>query len=289
MKFPVFYRPTQSVNSNNSYSPSAGKPAKVVRDWKKHFADEIQIRSFGPATKDELALAHSYDYVDDVLSCVEPNGFGNRNPDVAKSLRYTVGSMLHASYHVMKGESPVACSPTSGFHHACYNMGGGYCTFNGLMVTAIAMKLNGHADRILILDFDNHHGNGTEDIIAQRDIKYVMNVTNGKQYCNSNEALTLLYNLHNTFFKDFKPDLVLYQAGADIHIDDPLGGMMTTQDMLLRDLFVFTRCRNAGIPLVWNLAGGYQRDKRGSIEPVLKLHRQTMEACIGVYSDIGCI
>ncbi len=73
-------------------------------------------------------------------------------------------------------------------------------------------------------------------------------------------------------------DLVLYQAGADAHRNDPLGGLLSNRELLERDQFVFSQLRKAEIPVAWNLAGGYQRDEFGSIEKVLKIHRQTMMA-----------
>ncbi|MBK7005541.1 MAG: hypothetical protein IPH37_10705 [Burkholderiales bacterium] len=78
-------------------------------------------------------------------------------------------------------------------------------------------------------------------------------------------------------------DLVLYQAGADIHVNDPLGGILTTEQMKQRDRTIFNGCITRRIPLVWNLAGGYQRDLNGTIAPVLSLHRNTMHQCLRAY------
>ena len=78
-------------------------------------------------------------------------------------------------------------------------------------------------------------------------------------------------------------DLILYQAGADPHINDPLGGVMTTDQMLRRDELVFQECKAMQVPVAWNLAGGYQRDDQHGIRPVLDLHDNTMRACVQVY------
>jgi acetoin utilization deacetylase AcuC-like enzyme len=66
-------------------------------------------------------------------------------------------------------------------------------------------------------------------------------------------------------------DLVLYQAGVDCHIDDPFGGIYSDKSLLDRDSMVLDYLR--GKPVVWNLAGGYQFDEAGTIEPTLRLHR----------------
>ena len=72
-------------------------------------------------------------------------------------------------------------------------------------------------------------------------------------------------------------DLILYEAGADPHLKDPLGGLLTTEQMAWRDRVVFEQLGH--LPMVWNLAGGYQLAKGGTEEqrrePVLALHRET--------------
>jgi acetoin utilization deacetylase AcuC-like enzyme len=85
-------------------------------------------------------------------------------------------------------------------------------------------------------------------------------------------------------------DLVIYQAGADPHIDDPLGGVLTTEQMQERDRMVFEGL--GGRPLVWNLAGGYQtvstiagadvNAEAARLEPVLALHRNTIQVHLEV-------
>ena len=286
---PVFYRPEQSCDAAVGYSPSAGKPAQVVADWQKHFAGDIRIDTFNPASRGILSEAHDPLYVDNVLDGHVKNGFGNTDPDVAKSLLYTTGSMLAAAKHVLtfsrlNGRPPVACSPTSGFHHAGYNFGGGYCTFNGLMVTAMRLKTLGLVNKVLILDFDQHNGNGTQNIIDTLGIDWIKHVTAGKSYDTADEVLSIARNLKPyAAGGKYEVDLILYQAGVDQHRDDPLGGLLTTEQMLQRDTSIFKTCNQYSIPLVFNLAGGYKKDERGTIAPVLALHRQTMAACIDQY------
>jgi acetoin utilization deacetylase AcuC-like enzyme len=174
----------------------------------------------------------------------------------------------------------VAVSPTSGFHHAGHDFGGGFCTFNGLMVAAIRAHDLGLARRILILDMDQHYGNGTDDIIEKLNIDYIDHITASKSYDTAEAAMAASDLSRNEALADRQYDLVLYQAGADIHVDDPLGGLLTTEQMRRRDCNVFGGCAAFGAPIVWNLAGGYQRDDEGTIAPVLALHRNTMIECI---------
>lgn len=177
----------------------------------------------------------------------------------------------------------MACSPTSGFHHARYDRAGGFCTFNGLVVTAMALKREGLAQRVGILDYDYHYGDGTDDIIERMGLDWIEHFSAGAKYTGPEHADDLMrWTTHNTK-RMFDCDIVLYQAGADMHIDDPLGGILTTEQMRQRDRDVFWTANTYQIPLVWNLAGGYQRETDSSIEPVLALHRQTMQACVDIY------
>lgn len=281
----VFYNPKQSCSEANSYSPSAGKPKLVVQDWMAQFGNDIEIQSFNEATRYDLYQAHDREYVDGVLDCREDNGFGNKSKAVADSLLYTTGSMIAAAEWVThkgsKHDHPnIVFSPTSGFHHAGYSFGGGYCTFNGLMVTAIKMHKEKKADKILIIDMDQHYGNGTQDIIDHLGLDYVTHITAGKSYNNAEQALDVLGDLWGMSVGAY--DLVMYQAGADSHVDDPLGGIFTTEQMLDRDRRVIDLCTMRCLPAIFNLAGGYQRDSKGTIEPVLALHRQTMEALLKI-------
>jgi acetoin utilization deacetylase AcuC-like enzyme len=73
--------------------------------------------------------------------------------------------------------------------------------------------------------------------------------------------------------------VILYQAGADPHVDDPLGGWLTTEQLAQRDRIVFETARAMQVPIAWNLAGGYQRPLRN----VLDIHDNTLRACWQVY------
>jgi acetoin utilization deacetylase AcuC-like enzyme len=71
----------------------------------------------------------------------------------------------------------------------------------------------------------------------------------------------------------------IYQAGAAHHICDPLGGFLSTEELAERDRIVFSVAKAIGIPVVWNLAGGYQE----SLSCELDIHRKTMKACAAEY------
>jgi acetoin utilization deacetylase AcuC-like enzyme len=136
-----------------------------------------------------------------------------------------------AEYAVLHHQ--VVCSPTSGFHHAGYRRSGGYCTFNGLMVTALALKDAALVNRVAILDCDAHYGDGTDSIISALGIDWIEHHTQGLQFGMAHNAANGAYELWlDTAIEKCKTcDVVLYQAGADPHVDDPLGGVLSTVQM----------------------------------------------------------
>lgn len=270
----VYYSPKQ-VSCPDSSSPSPRKPALVVADW---IEQDLPIRIVEPVptSHKQIALAHSPKYVDGVLDCELMNGFRGRQRDVADSLPWTCGSLLSAARGALSN-GLVACSPTSGFHHAGYEAGYGYCTFNGLMVTALTLKAEGKVRRVGILDCDQHYGDGTAEIMATLGIDWIRHVS--QEHWSPDDAKPFIDSLPEVVRSFANCDLLIYQAGSDPHICDPLGGFLTTTELAERDRIVFSVAKSIGIPVAWNLAGGYQ----APLSRVLEIHRNTMLACAAEY------
>jgi acetoin utilization deacetylase AcuC-like enzyme len=189
---------------------------------------------------------------------------------------------LTAARHVLRERLPVAVSPTSGFHHAEYKSAGGFCTFNGLMVTVMALRNEGFLGRIGILDLDEHYGNGTADILEVKEERNVEHYSFGGEVLYRGDGEAWLARLPEIVGAFAGCGLVLYQAGADPHSDDPYGrGVLSNDQLYRRDKIVFEGLARVEIPVVWNLAGGYQKPLR----KVLDIHDNTMRACIEVYVD----
>ena len=285
---PVFYSSRMVAPSASSFSPSAAKPAAVAASWRK-LPVALAWHEPQPATVAELCLAHDADFVTDVLACRRNNGFNEASAEVAASLPWTTGSLLSAARYVLAHKAPVAAAPCSGFHHACYASAGGFCTFNGLMVTALSVNADlaarGEDGCVAILDCDMHYGDGTDDIIARLgvDRARVVHVDVGARYFAAKHAREFLQVLPQLVEELAECDVILYQAGADPHVDDPLGGWLTTEELRARDALVFESAQKIGVPVLWNLAGGYQREKDGSIPKVLAIHDNTMLECARVF------
>lgn len=270
----VYYSPRQ-VSCPQSTSPSPRKPALVVADWIEQGLP-IRIVEPLPASREQIALAHAPAYVDGILNCELMNGFRGRQKEVADSLPWTCGSLLSAARGALSN-GLVACSPSSGFHHAGYESGYGYCTFNGLMVAALALRAEGKVRRVGILDCDQHYGDGTAEIMATLNIDWIEHVS--QEHWNPDEAGPFMAGLPEVVRSFAGCDLLIYQAGADPHINDPLGGFLTTKELVERDRIVFSIAKTIGVPVVWNLAGGYQEP----LSRVLDIHRNTLFACAAQY------
>lgn len=282
-RIPVFFRP-EAVGPEQHFSPSAHKPAQVVDDWSRAGLP-IRLLAHEPVGREELKRAHDARFVDEVFAGTEPNGFGNCDPEVAASTLHTCGAMLAAAREAIANRR-VAVAPVSGFHHANHGFAQAFCTFNGLMVAAVALRRSGEVRRVGILDCDHHYGDGTDDIVRELDAHdWVSHESIARRYRVPSHAKAFLAGLADTVRAFEGCDLLLYQAGADPHVDDPLGGWLSTEQLAERDRIVFEAAAAIGLPMAWNLAGGYQRDSDGGIGPVLEIHRNTMRACAEVHAS----
>jgi acetoin utilization deacetylase AcuC-like enzyme len=278
MNHPIFYRPEMNVADLSCGSPSAGKPAAFMEMLRRNRLAS-RTKTFEPVTKEDLYLVHDKEFVDGVFDGTILNGFENNDPRVAQACLYTVGSMVAAAQYAHTSWTAV-CSPTSGFHHAGYARAGGYCTFNGLMVAAAKLLEGDSRRRVGILDCDMHRGDGTEDILAHKPelSRRICHLTSGRYFYEGERASDFFAWLRSsiTLLNAFGCDVVLYQAGADQHIKDPLGGLLTSEEISRRDRMVFNGIR-AGV--AWNLAGGYQtvtgKTEVQRLAPVLDIHVQT--------------
>ena len=258
-------------------SPSAAKPRPVVDAWIELDPD-IRILPPRPVTLDEISAAHEPGFVAGVFALRIPNGFGTRSSDVIRSLPYTTGAMLTAARLALAQKTAVA-APVSGFHHARWHEAAAYCTFNGLIVTAMALRAAQPNIRVGILDYDYHYGDGTDDIISRLGLHWIAHYTAGQTFMAEHQAGAFLNAIPEHVARMANCEVVLYQAGADPHIDDPLGGFLTTAELAERDRRVFQCLHDRGIPVAWNLAGGYQQP----LTKVVAIHKNTYRACKTIF------
>ena len=274
---PVYFT-EKMVASIESFSPSAGKPRQVVDSWLK-LGVPIRIVEPSPVTVDQLCLAHDREYVEGVLGLKIANGFGNTSKELAGTLPWTSGAMLSAAREALKNGA-VAVAPASGYHHAGYSHAGGYCTFNSLIVTARVLLGEGIVKRVGVLDLDQHEGDGTNDIIHELRLESsVLHYTAGAKWHRVSQATSFLEILPCIVEEFSVCDVLLVQLGVDPHVDDPLGGWLSTEQLKQRDRIVFEAAKEMGVPCAWSIAGGYQQP----LSKVLRLHDNTLLMCAKSY------
>ena len=249
-----------------------------------------------PIDPEKLRRLHAPEYVDAFLEGKQPLASAQGwswTPQIRDGVLAMHGGQLLGTKLAL--EHGIAANIAQGFHHAGYGRGGGYCTFNGLALVAQEFpKL-----RVFVLDCDEHGGNGTEEFTHRLPNLFNFSI-NGtgfgmrggeRSICRTLRPVTNDFGPYHQALDDafdkieaWRPDIVLYQAGADPHINDPLGSLgMTTEQMFERDRIVFQRCKERRVPVLFVLAGGYQEPIETKLLP---LHVNTFRAAQAVWK--GC-
>lgn len=238
------------------------------------------------ATPEQLCLAHDSSYVDSVFNLAPRQGSIQLDPDTSMNphslnaaLR-AAGAVITAVDRVMSGENHAAfCCVRPPGHHAVHDRAMGFCIFNNIAIGAAHALKQYSLTRVAIVDFDVHHGNGTEDIFhdnpsvllcstfqhpfypysgSNTDSDNIINVplpagTDGKAFREAFELKII------PALESFEPELIFISAGFDAHIEDPLAdfrlleadyGWVTTAIRHIAD-------RHAGGRIVSTLEGGY--------------------------------
>ena len=207
----------------------------------------------------------------------------------AAAARRAAGSLVALCRTVLRGELP------SGFalvrppgHHATPTSAMGFCIFNNVAIAARAALRDGGAKRVAIIDFDVHHGNGTQDAFySDADVLYVSSHqyphypgSGAAEETGSGQAVGTTLNIPlpsgvgddgfariydeivTPAVRRFRPDLILVSAGYDAHWADPLAGLMLTctgHARLARTL-IDLAAELCGGRIVFTLEGGYNLD-----------------------------
>ncbi|MCB4361949.1 histone deacetylase family protein [Quatrionicoccus australiensis] len=245
-----------------------------------------------PASDTELARAHTPDYIAAVASgrldekAQKAIGFP-WSPGMVERSRRSAGATLSACRAAL--EDGVAANLAGGTHHAFADHGEGFCVFNDAAVAALAMRAEGRARRILIVDCDVHQGNGTASILAGHEDIFTFSIHGARNYpftkeqsdldielpdgCTDEAYLLQLEAGLETAFDLARPDLVIYLAGADPYHDDRLGRLsLSFAGLAERDRRVFAHCRSRHLPLAIAMAGGYARQ----IDDTVRIHATTL-------------
>ncbi|KXW56600.1 histone deacetylase [Ferrovum sp. PN-J185] len=248
-----------------------------------------------------LLLAHDRDYIHRVIegtlteSEIKEIGFPWSPKMVERSLR-SVGATYQAALTALKNQ--IAVSLAGGTHHAHYQRGSGFCVFNDIAVSALALLDNYPDLRIVIIDLDVHQGDGSAAILSQYSDVFTFSMHGKNNYpftkeksdldialpdgCNDVIYLDLLENALSHIEEQIKPDFVFYLAGVDPHDNDRLGRLKITEEGLIkRDKEVFNWVRKHKASCTVVMGGGYGND----LNITVRLHANTVSIASTYKSD----
>ena len=261
--------------------------------------DVAEIVAPRPLTADEIARVHDRAYVE-AVRIGEPSALAasagvawregrSWSPNLFPAVAASAGGAVAAAVHALAtGEN--AGSASSGLHHARRSHGAGFCTFNGLVLAALAARAAG-AQNVLIVDLDAHCGGGTASLARDLEGVRCLDVAvNAFDMYTPPTGWTLdLVGRPEEYLpaierrlRDLGPgpiDLVLYNAGMDPHGECAVGGLRGVDDttIAVREEMVFAWAAARGIPVAFVLAGGYAGMSL-TRDALARLHLLTVEA-----------
>ena len=256
------------------------------------------------ATREEILLNHSPEYFEKAAATdgVEQSALSADTHTSAGSYRAALlaaGGLIKAVETTVSGPCKrIFCLQRPPGHHAERGRAMGFCIFNNVAVAAHYARKTLGMKRVLIVDWDVHHGNGTQhsfesdpsvlffsthqfphypgtgmytDAGMGKGEGYTINIALGKGYGDA-EYAAIFERILKPVANEFAPDLVLVSAGFDIHKSDPLGGMKLTSEgfaVLARSVAnIADTCCDGRVAFV--LEGGYNLDVlRSSVKAVL--------------------
>ncbi len=288
----VFFSPDY-VGSNYAFETTR-KAKWVVDSLTSAPINDIAVLQPSPLSYDHVVQVHDPVYVQAVQtgfprSLAESQEFNwdaGLWPMVLASSGGAVAAALDALQHGVAG------SLSSGLHHARYGVGAGYCTFNGLVISA-HQALAAGARTVLILDLDAHCGGGSASLIADdsRIWQLDVSVDNYDNYESRACAWLRIVKRSEDYLSEIESglreivrqgprfDLCLYNAGMDPFEGCPDGGLIgiTKEILAARERLVFDWCRKQGLAVAFMLAGGYIGEHLDA-DGLVDLHRLTISA-----------
>lgn len=282
--FPLVHHPDYSLRQD------ADAPGTTRFPWDKYMLVRDLLRADrDPPVEHEAPLmpvewvnaVHDSNYVGEVMRAEVPAekarriGFSITERLARRALRTSGGTWMAARLALERG---YAANGAGGSHHALYDTGAGYCIFNDLAIAAHRLLTEKRVRHVLIVDLDVHQGDGTASLLAGRTDVTTFSIHAEKNFPTRKARSTLDVALPDATGDDeyldalehhlprlvdsSGPDLILYQAGVDVHAEDRLGRLALSDiGLVARDSFVGGLARKRGIALASALGGGYGTDQ----------------------------
>lgn len=239
-----------------------------------------------PADFESIARAHDRAYIEKIRSAVPLQGYWPVDPDTTmnvhtlKAALHAAGAVIDATDRVIGGELANAfCAVRPPGHHARRKAAMGFCFFNNVAVAARhALEVHG-LERVAVIDFDVHHGNGTEDILANDPRVLMASFFQHPfyPYCGAEDVAPNMLNVPLAAgtggeavralvddvwlprLDEFAPQMIFISAGFDAHREDDLGqmGLVEADYVYITRRLMEVAARHAQGRIVSTLEGGY--------------------------------
>ncbi|BCB95992.1 histone deacetylase [Dissulfurispira thermophila] len=253
------------------------------------------------ATYDDIALTHTNNYIEKIknFGVGYLDGDTYMSKDSLEASLYAVGAVMEAVDRCKSNEIHRAfCAVRPPGHHAESEKAMGFCIFNNVAVGARYAQKIGYK-KVFIIDFDVHHGNGTQHIFEEDDTVFYFSthqyphypgtgkeseigIGKGKGFTynitmrggsGDKEYMHVYHDILHGLVKNFAPDIILVSAGYDIRAEDPLSTIKISSEGI-REI-VHGILSSIDKPVVFTLEGGYDLDALGesvriTIEEMLK-------------------
>lgn len=227
------------------------------------------------ASEADLLLVHDRPYVEDLMHARStPRTLSSELPisqDITRAFLLATGGTTRACTEAL--ERGCAVNLSGGFHHAFPDHAEGFCYVNDMAVAIRKLQKQRKGIKVAVIDCDLHQGNGTAFIFKDDESVYTFSIHQRDLYPPKQDSswdihlpngvgdevyLGHLEKAVPAILEKFKPDFVLYQAGADPYEGDQLGELkLTIEGLRKRDDLVFGECKKHGVPVAALLGGGY--------------------------------
>ena len=262
------------MNKVRFVEPPPAEEKDVLRAHEKTYLDKLRYGKLSHEEMLKLEMPYSKKLFDSAIAC-------------CGGTISTAGSAL---------ENGVAVHLGGGFHHAFPDHGEGFCVLNDIAVAVKKLIEERKIKKALIIDCDLHQGNGTAFIFREDKNVFTFSMHQENNYpfykpksdmdvglrdrTRDDEYLECLERCIPKIISDFKPQLIVYVAGADPYENDQIGNLaLTIEGLQKRDMFVYNQAKNYGIPIAVVLAGGYAINQ----EDTVKIHFNTVVQAVEIF------
>ena len=312
LSFKLVYHPGYDLNLGQHVFPS--QKYRLVRDrlLADAFASPEDFVQPEPAPDEDILAVHDPDWVYrlktgtltfyDILKLEIP--YPRRMVEVPDSRQMVEAFWLAAGGTTLAARLALAhgvgFNLGGGFHHAFPDHGEGFCAVHDVAVAVRRLQKDGLIRRAMVVDCDVHQGNGTAAIFAADPSVFTLSIHQLDNYPSEKPPSDIDINLadetgDNEYLErlraacvpavaKFRPDLLLYVAGADPYYHDQLGGLsLTLEGLQARDRLVFSSALMHHVPVAVVLAGGYAVDP----DDTVTIHVNTARAAGDVLDRVG--